>query len=199
MMNMVNWANGIDGQTPGFVAVAALILGFYSFELYQNGDQNQLSIAVLALITSGAALGFLPFNWHPAKIFLGFSGTTILGFMLAILAILSGAKLAIAFLVLLIPAVDSIYTGIRRLLTGKSPFFGDKKHLHHLLLKQGWSHQRISLFYITSCAILGMLAINLPSSGKLFTILGISTLLTGSLIWLTFFGNSSEPLDQGNG
>jgi len=198
-VNMVNWANGVDGQTPGFMAVAFFILGFYSFGLSLNGDQNQYWIAVLAFISGGTALGFLPFNWHPARIFLGFSGTMILGFMLAVLSILSGAKLAVALLVLLLPAVDSIYTGVRRILSRKSPFYGDRNHLHHLLLKRGWTHQQISLFYITTCAILGMLAINLSSSGKLFAILGISTLIIGSLLWLTFFGNSSEHSDPGNG
>ncbi len=199
MMNTINWANGVDGQTPGFVAVAALIIGFYSLSLYQNGDPNQWGIALLSFIVAGASLGFLLFNWHPAKIFLGFSGTTLLGFLLATLSILSGAKLAIALLVLLVPAIDSIYTIIRRLISRKSPFLGDQKHLHHLLLKRGWSHQRISLFYITSCAILGVLAINLSSSGKLFTLVGAGVLVVGIITWLNFFGDLSKQPDQDSG
>jgi UDP-GlcNAc:undecaprenyl-phosphate/decaprenyl-phosphate GlcNAc-1-phosphate transferase len=199
MMNMTNWANGVDGQTPGFITIASAILGFYSLNLYLSGDPNQLSIAILAFITSGAALGFLPFNWFPAKIFLGFSGTTIFGLLIAVLAILSGAKLAIALLVLLIPAVDSIYTGTRRILSGKSPFLGDQNHLHHLLLKRGWSHQKISLFYVISCAILGLLAINLPSQGKLFSLIVVGVIIVAIITWLNFFGALSKPPDQDNG
>jgi UDP-GlcNAc:undecaprenyl-phosphate/decaprenyl-phosphate GlcNAc-1-phosphate transferase len=199
VMNMVNWANGVDGQTPGFIAIAALLLGVYSFGLYQAGDGNQLKIAILSFTVAGASLGFLPFNWHPAKIFLGFSGTTILGFMIAVLAILSGAKLAIALLILLVPAVDSIYTGLRRILTGKSPFYGDQKHLHHLLLKRGWSHPQIALFYILISAILGAAAINLDSKEKLFAAVLVSSAILGLILWLNFFGDFSKQSDPDNG
>ncbi len=199
VMNMVNWANGVDGQTPGFIAVAGITIGFYSLNLFTQGDPHQLGIAVLAFITAGAALGFLPFNWHPAKIFLGFSGTTILGFLIAVLAVLSGAKLAIAGLALLIPAVDSIYTGFRRVLSGHSPFFGDQKHFHHLLLKRGWTHQQIALFYMFVSAILGAAALNLDSRGKFFAIILVSLSILGIITWLNFFGGLSKPSDQDNG
>ncbi len=199
MMNMINWANGVDGQTPGIIVVAAVVIGLFSFRLYTQGDPNQLNIAILAFITAGAALGILPFNWHPAKIFLGNSGTTLFGFMIAVLSILSGAKLAIALLVLLVPATDSIYTGFRRILSGKSPFFGDRKHLHHLLLRRGWSHQKISLFYISTCVILGLASLNLPSQGKLFTVVGVGVVILGGILWLNFFGDLSKRSDPDNG
>ncbi|KKQ78605.1 MAG: UDP-phosphate N-acetylglucosaminyl 1-phosphate transferase [Candidatus Daviesbacteria bacterium GW2011_GWF2_38_6] len=121
VMNMINWSKGVDGQMPGITTVASLILGLLSLKLTLSGDPTQAKVAILAFITTGASLGLLLFNWHPARIFPGFSGSTILGFMIAVLAILSGAKLATAGLVLLIPATDFAYTFLRRILSGKSP------------------------------------------------------------------------------
>lgn len=187
MMNCVNWSKGVDGQMPGIILVSSTTIGFLSYKLFLQGDLNQLHIAQMAFITAGASLGLLFFNWYPAKIFPGFSASTVLGFMVATLAILSGAKLATAGLVLLIPAIDFFYTFFRRIVSGKSPFFGDQKHLHHLLLKRGWSHQQISLFYIFTCAILGLLATNLSSQGKLFTVIGLSIVSLGAIIWLHAF------------
>lgn len=197
--NCINWSKGVDGQMPGIVTIASIIIGLLSTKLYLQGDPNQLNIAILSFITSGSALGFLIFNWHPAKIFPGFSGSTILGFMIAVLSILSGAKLATAVLVLLIPTIDFFYTVLRRVLSKRSPFYGDQKHLHHLLLKRGWSHPQISLFYIFSCAILGLLATSLSPEGKLFTIIGLGVVTVGGLLWLHFFMNLPEPSDLDNG
>lgn len=199
MMNMINWAKGVDGQMPGIVAVAAITIGFVSLGFYNQGDPNQFHIAVLSFITAGAAIGLLFFNWHPSKILPGFSASTILGLMIAVLSILSGAKLATALLVLLIPSVDFFYTFFRRLFSGSSPFRGDDRHLHHLLLKKGWSHQQISLFYIASCAILGLLASNLSSQGKLFTTVGVGGIVIGTLVWLHFFSTSLKQHDPDNG
>jgi UDP-GlcNAc:undecaprenyl-phosphate/decaprenyl-phosphate GlcNAc-1-phosphate transferase len=199
MMNMINWAKGVDGQMPGIVAISALTIGLLSVKLFLGGDPHQLGIAILSFITVGAAVGFLIFNWYPAKIFPGFSGSTLLGFMIAVLSILSGAKLATALLVLLIPATDGVYTIIRRLATGKMPFFADKKHLHHVLLEKGLSHKQISCFYIVTCAILGLLATNLTSSGKLFTLITAAVVIVAIILWLNFFGNYSKQPDPDNG
>ena len=187
IMNIFNWSKGVDGQLPGIGLISTLTIGFLSLKLFLQGDPNQLNIAILAFITSGASLGALIYNWHPAKIFPGFSGSTILGFIIATLSILSGAKVAAAFLVLLIPAVDFIYTFFRRVLKGQSPVWGDKEHLHHKLLELGWSHQKISLFYIGSCAILGALAVVLPNSEKAFTLMGAMAVCFGAVLWLNLY------------
>lgn len=192
MMNMVNWAKGVDGQMPGIVMVAAFSITFLSYNLYNQGDPNQLAIAKLAVLTAGAAAGFLLFNWHPAKIFPGFSASNILAFIIAVLAILSGAKLATALLVLLIPSIDFFYTFFRRIATGKSPFYGDQKHLHHLMLKRGWSHRQISLFYISTCAILGTISTRLNSQGKLFTVIILGVITLGAILWLHLFYKETE-------
>lgn len=192
MMNMINWAKGVDGQMPGIVTIASLTIGYLSYNLYLQGDPHQLPIAILAFITAGASLGWLPFNWYPSKMLPGFSGSTVLAFMIAVLSILSGAKLATAILVLLIPSIDFFYTFFRRLLSGHSPFYGDQKHLHHLLLKRGWSHSQISLFYIISCAILGLSSTLLSSKEKLFTSLIVGVMVLGSIIWLHLFYKDTE-------
>ena len=199
LMNMVNWSKGIDGQMPGIVTVAGITIGLLSYNLNLAGDPNQLPIAILSLITAGASLGFLIFNWYPAKIFPGFSGSNILGFLIATLSILSGAKLATALLVLLIPTLDFFYTFSRRVFAGESPFFGDQKHLYHQLLKRGWSARAISLFYISSCAILGLLATQLSTQGKLFVALGVGVVIIGGILWLNYFGHSLERPDLDNG
>lgn len=187
LMNMANWSWGVDGQMPGIIAVSAFTIGFLSFKLLAAGDIYQLPIAQLSFITAATSLGFLIFNWHPAKIFPGDSGSNILGFMIAVLCILTSAKLAAAILVMTVPATDFFYTFLRRITSQESPFRGDQKHLHHLLLRRGWSHQQISLFYILTATVLGFAAANLSSQGKLFTVIGAGTIVLGAILWLHLF------------
>lgn len=200
LTQIINWSKGVDGQMPGITMVASLILGFLSLKFYWQGDQNQLNIAILAFIVSGTSAGFLLFNWHPAKIFPGFSGSTILAYMLAILAILSGAKLATALLVLAIPSIDFVYTFLRRIISGHSPVWGDRGHLHHRLhddLK--WSHQKISLFYILGSAILGSVALLADTESKFFATAAVALIFFAFVLWLNSFGDLSKPDDLGNG
>ncbi len=192
VMNMMNWSKGVDGQMPGVAVVAAVILGLLSLKLNLSNDPSQVAVAKLSFITAGSAFAFLIFNWHPAKIFPGFSGSGVLGFMIAVLAILSGGKLATAGLVLLIPATDFAYTFFRRILEGKSPVWGDRGHLHHKLLEKGLSHEQIALFYILGSVILGAAALSLSSGGKLFAALLVGTIILGTILWLNFFGDYSE-------
>lgn len=199
LTQIINWSKGVDGQMPGITSVAALTLGIFSYMLFIKGDPNQYQIALLSFIVAGSSLAFLIFNWHPSKIMPGFSGSTILAFMLAVLAILSGSKLATAALVLAIPTVDFIYTIIRRIAQGKSPVWGDRGHLHHLLLDRGWSHQKISLFYILGSAILGIVALFVSTTSKLFIVLLVLVIFLGFILWLNSFGGLSKPQDQDNG
>lgn len=199
LTQVINWSKGVDGQMPGITLMASITLGMLALKFFYQGDINQLIAAKLAFITAGASLGFLIFNWYPAKIFPGFSGSTILAFMLAILAILSGAKFATAILVLAVPSADFIYTFIRRISQGKSPVWGDRGHLHHKLLDLGWSHQTISLFYIFGSAILGLLAVFVDVQSKAFIALGVLIVLLGLILWLNSFGALSKPSDPDNG
>lgn len=190
LTQIINWSKGVDGQMPGITAVASITIGVLSWQLYTQGDPNQLNLAKLALITVGTSIGFLIFNWHPAKIFPGFSGSTILAYILAVLSILSGAKVATALLVLAIPTADFIYTFFRRILKGKSPVWGDRGHLHHLLLDRGWSQRAISLFYITGSAILGLVSLLIQDESKSFVVAAAFALSFLFILWANSFGPS---------
>lgn len=182
LMNIVNWSKGLDGQMPGFVAIAAFFLGLLSFNFV--GDFTQWPVIKLAAITSGAFLGLLVWNRYPQKIMPGYGGGSLAGFLLAVLAILSGAKLAAMILILGIPIADAIYTIVRRIWNKQSPVWGDRGHLHHHLLDLGWSKPQIARFYWFSTLVLGLLALQLTSSQKLFTILAVGLLVGGLLFWL---------------
>ncbi len=199
VMNMINWSKGVDGQMPGIVTVSAIILGLLSLKLRVLQDLSQANVANLSFITAASSFALLIFNWYPAKIFPGFSGSTILGFMIAVLAILSGAKLATALLVLLIPATDFGFTFLRRILQGKSPVWGDRQHLHHKLLNIGLSHRQISLFYVLGSVILGIVALSLSSQDKLFAASLVGLIILGTILWLNFFGDLSKQQDPDNG
>lgn len=199
LTQVINWSKGVDGQMPSITLVAALVLGLSSYRFYLQGDVNQLQVAKLSFIVAGSSLGFLIFNWYPAKILPGFSGSTILAFMLATLAILSGAKVATALLVLAVPTTDFIYTVFRRIASGKSPVWGDRGHLHHRLLDLGWNPAQISLFYILGSAILGLVALNVNTQSKFFAVVIVGVALVGFILWLNSFGGFSKPSDQDSG
>lgn len=199
LTQIINWSKGVDGQMPGITMVTAIVLGLLSLKFFSQGDLNQLNIAKLSFIVAGVSAGFLVFNWYPSKILPGFSGSTILAFMLAVLAILSGAKVATALLVLAVPATDFIYIFFKRILRGKSPVWGDRGHLHHKLLDLGWSHPKISLFYIFVSVMLGTVALLVNSELKLLAIIFVIIIFTGFILWLNFYGGSSGLQDRDNG
>ena len=183
VINMVNFSAGVDGQMPGIVLVVLLIL-FAASLRYSSFDQSQLLVSRLASIGVGVTLGFLVFNFYPAKIFPGDSGSYFLGFLVAVIAIFSVAKVGTAILVMAVPLIDGVFTILRRMASGKSPFLGDRGHLHHRLLEIGLSQRQVALFYWILCAILGATALVLPSEGKLFAGLVIGIIVLGGLLWL---------------
>ncbi len=185
VMNMLNWSKGVDGQMPGIAAVAAIVIGIASLRFDTLAMLN-IHTAVLAFIVAGASLGFLLFNVYPARIFPGYSAT-ILGFVIGILAILSSVKLATALLVMGVPAADALFTVVRRVLSKKSPFWHDRGHLHHHLLNLGWGHRQIAFFYWSVSVLLGVIALNLSSKGKLFVIILVLVMVTGGIIGLKIF------------
>lgn len=185
MMNMVNMgAKGIDGQLPGVVAIAAVAVAVLSAKF--SADITQWPVIILASITAGAYLGFLPWNFYPQKIMPSFSGSTLGGYVLAILSILATTKVGTLTIVLAIPLFDVLFSVSRRIISGKSPFWGDRGHLHHKLLDIGLSKRQVVYIYWIFTALLAFLSLNLNPHDKLYTIIGIGVIIGGSLTWLTY-------------
>lgn len=163
VMNALNWADGTDGLMPG---IAAFSFGTI-FLLALRPEVNQPTIAILAVMLFGLALGLLFFNWHPAKILAGTGGAYFFGFALATLALYAGMKVATTLMVLAIPIFDALFVLARRLAAGHSPFLPDEAHLHHLLSAYGWRPSMIAFAYLALTALLGSLALVLRDEGKL--------------------------------
>ncbi len=158
--------DGMDGLVTGISAIGALVL----FALSLSPEVNQPQTALLAITLCGSFLGFLILNTYPAKIFLGESGSTFAGFMLAILAIVSGGKIATAILVMGIPLLDAIWVILQRIFNKQSPFQGDRRHLHFRLTEIGFSEAQAVLFLYALTGIFGATALFLQSMGKLIAL-----------------------------
>jgi UDP-GlcNAc:undecaprenyl-phosphate GlcNAc-1-phosphate transferase len=145
-INVINWSKGVDGQLPSFVFISLIFIGLLAQRFVD--DPTSFQSYQLSFIASGAFLGFLIWNFYPQKIMPGYGGGSLAGFFLSVLAILGGAKLATSFIILSLPIADAILTIFNRIKQKKSPFWGDRGHLHHYLLdKYHWSKKQISLFY----------------------------------------------------
>lgn len=181
--NFVGWASGVEGQLPGFVAISAFFIGFLGLKF--SGDITQWPVIILSLAVAGAYLGFLPYNFFPQKIMPGYSGKSLAGFYLAVLSILSGAKLATLILLLGVPMIDALIVLFRRLKSRRSIFSPDANHLHHQLLKQGWGRRRIAITYWLFSFGLGFISLFLNSQQKFYTFIGIALIFIG--LTLKFF------------
>ncbi|MEJ0021216.1 MAG: MraY family glycosyltransferase [Candidatus Doudnabacteria bacterium] len=159
--------DGLDGLVTGISAIAALIL----FGLSLTPQVMQPQTALLAVTFAGSLFGFLILNFYPAKIFLGEGGSTFAGFMLAVLAIVSGGKIATALLVMGIPLLDMAWVILQRLVSGQSPFIGDRKHLHFKLSEIGLSEPQAVILLYALTAIFGVSALFLQSRGKLIALI----------------------------
>ncbi len=166
MMNTVNWLDGLDGLAAGVCAVAALMIFLHAaFRL------DQVSVSLLPLALLGATLGFLPFNFHPAKIFMGSNGSLFLGYTIGVLGIIGGAKVATVLLVMGLPLLDVVWQIVRRLSEGENPVKGDRGHVHYRLLDLGLSPRHIVLIYYAFCAIFGGIALVVAS--RLFKLIAL--------------------------
>ena len=141
MMYTTKLLDGVDGLASSISFVATLVI----FVVSLFWDHSGSTTSFLALTLAGAILGFLVWNWHPAKIFLGEGGSIFLGFMLGVLAIISGGKIATALLVMGVPILDVLWIIGRRLVSGQRIFSADKKHLHFRLLQAGMTQRQVAL------------------------------------------------------
>ncbi|MFA6160845.1 MAG: MraY family glycosyltransferase [Patescibacteria group bacterium] len=171
--------DGLDGLVTGITIIGAAMVG----SLSAMPTYYQPISVLLASAVGGTYLGFLPKNIHPAKQFLGEAGSTIAGFCLGFLAIVSSAKIAIALAVLAIPVADVAFVVLRRLLSGHSPFSADSSHLHFRLLAAGVSHRNIVILLWVVSAAAGVVALTMQTRGKIFLVITLA-LLTVLVSWL---------------
>jgi UDP-GlcNAc:undecaprenyl-phosphate GlcNAc-1-phosphate transferase len=176
MINTINFLDGLDGLAAGVGAIVSLVLAVHMLR------EGQYSVALLPLALLGVTLGVLPFNFQPARIFLG-SGSALLGYLIATLGIAAGAKMALLLLVLSIPIVDVAWLIISRLRAGQSIGQADRRHLHFRLLDLGLSQRQVVLLYYAYCAILGAAALLIDSR-----LLKLIALVVVGLATLAFLG-----------
>jgi len=176
MMNAVNLTDGLDGLAGGIVAITAIFIMITSWLLHQY------TIAVLAGIFAGAVFGFLPHNWNPARMYMGDSGSQFLGLALAVLSIMGGAKVALAFMVLGVPILDVAVVMINRVRRGQSPVHYDKTHLHYRLQSTGLSVRQICYLFYSLTIFFGILALLFDHILKLIGI-AVVVIVMGSLIY----------------
>jgi UDP-N-acetylmuramyl pentapeptide phosphotransferase/UDP-N-acetylglucosamine-1-phosphate transferase len=179
MANMVNWADGLDGLAGGLVLIAAAVLTLHTLQL----NPPQLTIAMLPLALAGACAGFLRFNFFPARIFMGDVGALTIGYILGASAIIGGAKLATALLVMGVPLIDMAWLILARLRRGRSAAQAGRDHLHHRLLDLGFSQRQVVLGYYTLAAVFGGIALlDLSPLLKLLALLVLGIVVLGA-IW----------------
>jgi UDP-GlcNAc:undecaprenyl-phosphate GlcNAc-1-phosphate transferase len=171
-MNSLNWLDGADGLAAGVTLASLGTIFVLSFK----PEVNQPATAILAAIAGGAILGFLIFNFFPAKILAGTTGAWFFGFILASLSIFAGAKIATVIMAALIPIMDLVRVVAERYLYGLSIFQRDDRHLHYLLLKRGFSERQIFFFYFVFTIFIGILALHLNAMGKLAMIIIVAVI-----------------------
>lgn len=177
MMFTTKFLDGLDGLVAGIGLIAGLTL----FALSLTDSVQQPITASLAIILVGALAGYLVYAFHPASIFLGEGGSTLIGFILGVLSVILGGKIATALLVMGIPILDVAWVILQRLWSGKSPFRGDRLHIHFKMIDLGFSQRQIALVLYALSAGFGFTAVFLQSMGKLVA-LGILFAIMGALI-----------------
>lgn len=183
MVNAFNWIDGVPGMANASAAVSSFILLMLSMRPDFHYVDQTLSITLSAIIL-GLSLGFLIFDFPKPKMLMGDTGSMLLGFLLAVTAIISGGKIATTVLVLGFPILDFIFVILRRLLKGQSPFKGDLWHFHHRLLKAGLSERQVVILFAGTGAVFGVLSLLLHTEGKLIAFVSIAIVMVALLTLL---------------
>ncbi len=194
--NAVNFIDGLDGLAAGVSAISAGSLLVIALLV----SESSIALAVAALL--GACLGFLPYNFNPAKIFMGDTGSTFLGFILACISIQGMFKLyavisfAVPFLILGIPIFDICFAIIRRLAKRQNPMKADRGHIHHRLIDMGFSQkQAVAITYMLA-GMLGLAAVLLTTSGEGKALLLIGAILVVGALGLGYIFHHSAHKDH---
>lgn len=173
--------DGLDGLVSGLGVIGSLIV----FLLTLRPEVSQSGVGLLAVSLAGACAGFLIWNWHPAKIFLGESGSLYIGFLLGTLAIISGGKIATALLILGLPILDLLWVVLQRLRSHQSPFAsGDRLHLHYRLLDAGLSTRQSVLLLYGVVALFGLSTLYVSGIMKVVTLGGLLIVMILIVWWV---------------
>jgi len=179
MLNSVNFIDGLDGLLAGVSLIAVTTLGIISLV----NDPIQPVVAVMCALLAGSLLGFLPYNFHPARVFIGTAGVFAVGYALAVLSVMGTAKVALALLLLGVPIIDTFWIIIRRVSSGRSPFSADRGHLHHRLLDLGLSHRQAVMVIYGLGVILAISGLLLSGRGQISVFLTV-VIVGGVLLFL---------------
>ncbi|MFJ4676084.1 MraY family glycosyltransferase [Kitasatospora sp. NPDC088783] len=213
MVNAVNFIDGLDGLAAGMVCIAAMAFFLYSYRLWLGyGINDAAPAALFTAVLIGMCLGFLPHNLHPARIFMGDSGSMMLGLMLAVAAISITGRvdpdliteqvgsqttavhalvpiyipLLLPLTVIALPLADLLLAVVRRTWAGKSPFAADKQHLHHRLLEVGHSHSRavLIMYFWAALIAFGTVAVSITNTGRAVVLTMAGLCLVGLAVLL---------------
>lgn len=182
LTNAMNFIDGVDGLAGGITVIAAVSFAFVAFYMQEPIP------AILALLLAGGTLGFLVFNFSPAKIFMGDGGALLCGFILAAIAVIGVLKtltmfLFVPLLILTVPIIDITFATLRRLVQGKSPFVADASHIHHRLLGAGFTKVWTVFSLYLVCIIGGAIsAYYINRLMEYLVVMGLLIVLSGVLI-----------------
>jgi UDP-GlcNAc:undecaprenyl-phosphate GlcNAc-1-phosphate transferase len=199
--NAINLIDGLDGLAAGVSSIASLSLFFVSI-IFKRWD-----VAMITAALAGSTLGFLPYNFNPAKIFMGDTGSTFLGFSLGVISIQGTLKsytaiaIAIPLLVLGLPLFDTVFAVLRRLISGKSIMEADRGHLHHRLIDMGLSQRQSVVAMYTASGSLGLCAVVLAGRGVLsaiILILAVSVFIIGGARYMSEMDETSDDEEESN-
>ena len=180
--NAVNFIDGLDGLAAGVSAIMSVSLVFIALRV------GEYPVALLGISLMGACFGFLPYNFNPAKIFMGDTGSTFLGFLLATMSIQGVFKsyaiisFAVPLLILGLPLFDAVFAMLRRISKGQSPMKADRGHLHNRLIDMGFSQKQTVFILYAISGVLGITAVVLAESTALRAILILICVLVFILI-----------------
>lgn len=199
--NAVNFIDGLDGLAAGVSAISAGAMLIIALILVP--DATAMASAILLAAIVGACVGFIPYNFNPATIFMGDTGSTFLGFMLASISVFGLFKtyavisFAVPFLVLGLPIFDICFAVIRRVSKGQSPMHADRGHVHHRLIDMGFSQkQAVAISYLLS-AILGLAAVVLTDRGEVQAMIFIGAILVvGAIGVAVIFGTHRKKPEE---
>src|SRR5438045_6386679 len=187
----LNFIDGLDGLAAGVAAIAAATLGAIAL----LPQVSEPFVAWMAFSLAGATIGFLLFNFHPARLVLGSTGVVFVGTMLAVLSLFGTSKVAAALLVLGVPIIDTFYVLLRRVLQRQPPFAPDRGHFHHRLLDVGLSHAQAVLIIYALTLGFGTLAFVTTGRTQVLAFVGAVVLFGVAVVVLTPRSSKAKELD----